>query len=201
MFAASGLLGAGPQTALWLCVLWHGGFPLVVIFYALFDRGSRQIALNARVLPPMLDATGFTPWQRIVNLTDIMLVLAAFVLLAARPRYNLLNLWLMVVMGYWFCDITLSSYLNGGRYDLGFYAGRIYGAFAASFVLAVLVLENARLYRRLAVAAGRLKERATELLRANETLQSEIACRKRAEEGLRDAQAELARVSRITAMG
>ena len=30
----------------------------------------------------------------------------------------------MVVMGYWFCDITLSSYLNGGRYDLGFYAGQ-----------------------------------------------------------------------------
>ena len=46
-----------------------------------------------------------------------------------------------------------------------------------------------------------VKERATELLRANETLQSEIAYHKRAEEGLRQAQAELARVSRITAMG
>jgi C4-dicarboxylate-specific signal transduction histidine kinase len=103
--------------------------------------------------------------------------------------------------GYWFCDITLSSYPNGGRYDLGFYAGRIYGGLAASFVLAVLVLENSRLYRRLAIAASRLKERATELSRANETLQNEIACRKRAEEGLRQAQAELARVSRMTAMG
>ena len=122
-------------------------------------------------------------------------------MLSTHPRRSLLNLWLMVVMGYWFCDITLSSYLNGGRYDLGFYAGRIYGALAASVVLAVLVLENARLYRRLAIAAGRLKERATELLRANETLQSEIAHRKQAEEGLRQAQAELARVSRMTAMG
>ena len=140
-------------------------------------------------------------WQRLVNLTDIVLVLVAFVLLSARPRHKLLNLWLMVVMGYWFCDITLSSYLNGGRYDLGFYAGRIYGVLAASFVLAVLVLENSRLYRRLAIAAGRLKERATELLQANETLQSEIAYRERAEEGLRQAQAELARVSRMTAMG
>jgi signal transduction histidine kinase len=230
MFAAAGLLGAGSQTALWLCVFWHGGFPLVVIFYALFDGSSRQIVTppriaiasavitvigvvlacwfaatwgteNARVLPPLLDATGFTPWQRVVNLTDIILVLGAFVLLSARPRHRLLSLWLMVVMGYWFCDITLSSYLNGGRYDLGFYAGRIYGALAASFVLAVLVLENSRLYRRLAIAAGRLKERATELLRANETLQGEIANRKRAEERLRQAQAELARVSRITAMG
>jgi C4-dicarboxylate-specific signal transduction histidine kinase len=153
------------------------------------------------LLPPMLDASGFTPWQRVVNLADVVLVLVALVLLSARSRRSLLNLWLMVVMGYWFCDITLSSYLNGTRYDLGFYAGRVYGALAASFVLAVLVLENSRLYRRLAIAASRLKERASELLRANQTLQSEIAYRKRAEEGLRQAQAELARVSRMTAMG
>jgi signal transduction histidine kinase len=230
VFAPTGLLGAGSQTALWLCVFWHGGFPLVVIFYALFHGRSREVvkaprmavaaavtavigavlacwlaatwgADNARLLPPLLDGTGFTPWQRVVNLADVILVLGAFVLLSTHPRRSLLNLWLMVVMGYWFCDITLSSYLNGGRYDLGFYAGRIYGALAASVVLAVLVLENARLYRRLAIAAGRLKERATELLRANETLQSEIAHRKQAEEGLRQAQAELARVSRMTAMG
>jgi len=229
-FAAAGLLGAGPQTALWLCIFWHGGFPLVVIFYALSHGSGREIvsprrtaivaaviavigavlicwlaatwgAENARVLPPLLNGAGFTRWQRIVNLADIILVVGAFILLWVRPRRSLLNLWLMVVMGYWFCDITLSSYLNGGRYDLGFYAGRIYGVLAASFVLAVLVLENSRLYRRLAIAAGRLKERATELLRANETLQSEIAYRKRAEEELRQAQAELARVSRMTAMG
>jgi C4-dicarboxylate-specific signal transduction histidine kinase len=72
---------------------------------------------------------------------------------------------------------------------------------AASFVLAMLVLENSRLYRRLAIAASRLKERATELLLANETLRSESAHRRRAEEGLRQAQAELARVSRMSAMG
>ncbi len=230
MFTATGLLGAEPQTALWLCVFWHGGFPLVVIFYALFHDGRHEIATpprlaiasataavigavfacwfastwgtaNGRLLPPMLDANGFTPWQRVVNLTDVVLVLVALVLLFARPQRSLLNLWLMVVMGYWFCDITLSSYLNGTRYDLGFYAGRIYGALAASFVLAVLVLENSRLYRRLAIAAGRLKERASDLLQANETLQSEIVYRKRAEEELRQAQAELARVSRMTAMG
>ena len=230
MFVAGGLLGAGSQTALWLCIFWHGGFPLVVIFYALFHGSGREVisppriaigsaltavigavvacwfaatwgAENARLLPALLDGTGFTPWQRVVNLTDIMLVLVAFVLLSASARHRLLNLWLMVVMGYWLCDITLSSYLNGGRYDLGFYAGRIYGVLAASFVLAALVLENSRLYRRLAIAANRLKERATELLRANEALQSEIAYRQRAEEGLRQAQAELARVSRITAMG
>ena len=229
LFTAAGLLGAGPQTALWLCVFWHGGFPLAVIFYALFHGSSREIvtapriavasamaavigavlacwfaatwgAENARLLPALLDETGFTPWQRVVNLTNVMLVLGAFVLLSARPRHRLLNLWLMVVMGYWFCDIALGSYLNGGRYDLGFYAGRVYGALAASFVLAVLLLENARLYRRLAMTASRLRERATELSRANEALRSEIAYRERAEEGLRQAQAELARVSQMAAL-
>jgi signal transduction histidine kinase len=229
MFSATGLLGAEPQTALWLCVFWHGGFPLSVILYALLQGSDRQIAgspsiaitaassaaigvvlacwfaatwgaANARLLPPLLDAAGFTPWQRIVNLTDIVLVLAAIALLLARPQRRLLNLWLIVVMAYWFCDITLSSYLNATRYDLGFYAGRIYGGLAATFVLAVLVLENSRLYRRLAIAAGRLKERAGELLHANEALQNEIAYRKRTEEELRQAQAELARVSRMTAM-
>jgi two-component system sensor histidine kinase/response regulator len=229
-FGSAGLLGATPQTALWLCIFWHGGFPLIVIFYALFHTNSREISMVPRFaiaaavigavgvvlvcwfvatrgtgssgfLPPLLDADGFTPWQRIINLIDIILVIAAFVMLSTRSPPTLLNLWLMVVMVYWFCDITLSSYLNGGRYDFGFYAGRIYGAFAASFVLAVVVLENGRLYRRLAAAASHLKEHATELLQTNETLQSEITNRQRVEEDLRRAQAELARVSRMNSMG
>lgn len=230
MFTPAGLLGAGPQTALWLCIFWHGGFPLVVIFYAISDGSHREIASppriaigtaaiaiigavfacwfaatwcaeGGRLLPSLLDPNGFTPWQRVVNLTDVVLVVAAFILLWKRSQRSLLNVWLMVVMSYWFCDITLSSYLNGGRYDLGFYAGRIYGALAASFVLAVLVLENSRLYRKLAIAAGRLRERAADLAMANRTLQNEIVCRQQAEEELHSAQAELARVSRMSAMG
>ena len=120
MFTDGGLLGAGPQTALWLCIFWHGGFPLAVIFYALFHGSGREIVApprmaiasaltavvgavlacwfaatwgteSARVLPPLLDETGFTPWQRVINLTDIILVLVALVLLSARPRHKLLN--------------------------------------------------------------------------------------------------------------
>jgi signal transduction histidine kinase len=230
MLAATGLLGAHAQTALWLCIFWHGGFPIILMCYALLQSSTSEIvtppriaialaviavfgvvlacwfaatwgAEKARMLPPLLDENGFTPGQRVINLADIILVLGAFVLLSARARGRLLNLWLMVVMAYWLCDIALSSYLNGGRYDLGFYAGRVYGALAASFVLAVLILENSRLYRRLAIIAGHLKERAAELLGANETLRNEIANRERAEEWLRQAQSELARVSRMNAMG
>ena len=38
LFAVGGLLGAGSQTALWLCIFWHGGFPLVVSFLCAVSR-------------------------------------------------------------------------------------------------------------------------------------------------------------------
>src|SRR6266403_1767221 len=39
LFAPTGLLGAGPQSTAWLYLLWHGGFPLLIVAYALLkDR-------------------------------------------------------------------------------------------------------------------------------------------------------------------
>jgi len=70
----------------------------------------------------------------------------------ATAAHSVLDLWLMVVMCAWIFDIALSAVLNAGRFDLGFYAGRIYGLLAASFVLIVLLLENSVLYARLAEA-------------------------------------------------
>src|SRR5580704_17194003 len=35
LFAPTGLIGAGSQSTAWLYMLWHGGFPLAVIAYAL----------------------------------------------------------------------------------------------------------------------------------------------------------------------
>src|SRR5580700_4977989 len=35
LFTASGFLNAGPQTTAWLYMVWHGGFPLFVLGYAL----------------------------------------------------------------------------------------------------------------------------------------------------------------------
>ena len=43
LFAAGGLLNAGQQTTAWLYMVWHGGFPLFVLGYALLkdkDGGS-----------------------------------------------------------------------------------------------------------------------------------------------------------------
>src|SRR5712671_3386300 len=40
VFAPNGLLGAGPQSTNWLYMLWHTGFPMFVIAYALLKEAG-----------------------------------------------------------------------------------------------------------------------------------------------------------------
>src|SRR5512140_1286955 len=42
LLAPAGLLGAGPQSRVWIFTFWHGGFPLVVIAYALLENAGRN---------------------------------------------------------------------------------------------------------------------------------------------------------------
>src|SRR5437879_12053397 len=42
LFSPTGLLSAGPQSTAWLYMLWHGGFPLLVIAYALLKDAGRE---------------------------------------------------------------------------------------------------------------------------------------------------------------
>ncbi|MGZ3295637.1 MAG: hypothetical protein ACXU9D_20485, partial [Xanthobacteraceae bacterium] len=43
-------------------------------------------------------------------------------------------------------DIALSAVIGSTRFDLGFYAGRIFGLIAASFLLVTLIVEMAQMY-------------------------------------------------------
>jgi diguanylate cyclase (GGDEF)-like protein len=43
VLAANGLFGAGPQSAVWIWVLWHGGFPAMVIMAMLLNWRDRHI--------------------------------------------------------------------------------------------------------------------------------------------------------------
>src|SRR5260370_13895324 len=80
-----------------------------------------------------------------------LLSLAALLVLWRRGERSVLDLWLMVVLCAWLFDIGLAAVFNGGRFDLGFYAGRAYRLAAASFVLGVLLIENGALHARLAI--------------------------------------------------
>jgi signal transduction histidine kinase/CheY-like chemotaxis protein len=178
LFSQTGLLGTGPQTTAWLYFLWHGGFPLLVIAYALLKdegretgrlHGSARVAVLSSVgavlaavcgltllttaghdaLPAIMRGNNDDPAKVIVASGTWMLSLIALPVLWRRRPHSVLDLWLMVVMCVWIFDIALAAVLNHGRYDLGWYAGRIYGLLAASFVLVVLLLENGVLYARL----------------------------------------------------
>lgn len=170
LFAPSGLLGGNGQTTPWLYIAWHGAFPLFVVGYAragskpLPARSMRAgagavcvlaallglvVTAGARFLPVLLDSGVHAGVH--AEAIDALLVLGAVALAAVaykRPR-SVLDLWLTVVMVAWILEIALAVTLNGGRFDLGFYGGRLFGLGAALVVLCALVIENVRVHTRL----------------------------------------------------
>jgi signal transduction histidine kinase len=118
---------------------------------------------GADTLPAIMQGNRYTPAMIAVVSSVWFLSLVALLVLWRRRPHSLLDLWLMVVMCAWIFDIALSAVLNAGRFDLGFYAGRIYGLLAASFVLAVLLLENGRLYAGIVDAHNKHVRRLTML--------------------------------------
>jgi len=197
LFSPTGLLGAGPQSTAWLYMVWHGGFPLLVMAYALLKGEARDTAGAAPgtavlasvaavlvavcgltllatagqdALPVIMQGNHYTPAMIVVVSSVWVLSLVALAVLWRRRPHSVLDLWLMVVMCAWIFDIALSAVLNAGRFDLGFYAGRIYGLLAASFVLIVLLLENSVLYARLVETNESERRKTSELLAANKDL-------------------------------
>ena len=231
LFAPGGLFDAGPDSTAWLYVFWHGGFPLAVIAYALGkDRdaasirhvgsvrtmflvalaavvaavvGLTALATAGKAMLPAIMAGNHNTLALTIAVGSVWtLSLAALAVLVWRRPYSILDLWLMVVMSAWLFDVALSSILNGGRFDLGFYAGRVYGLLAASFVLAALLLETGWLHDRLTAARAqladrardlerRVRERTEELQRSNAALKAEIAERQQAEQELQRTRAFL----------
>src|SRR5581483_7361570 len=89
--------------------------------------------LGQQSLPAIMQGDHYTPAMIVVVSTVWALSVLALALLRRQRPHSVLDLWLMVVMCAWICGIALAAVLNAGRFDLGFYAGRIYGLAAASF--------------------------------------------------------------------
>lgn len=129
---------------------------------AVFGVASALVLLATAgqdLLPTIMQGHRYTPSMIVVVSTVWAMSPLALVVLWRRRPHSVLDLWLMVVLFAWLSDIALSAVLNHGRFDLGFYAGRIYGLLASSFVLVMLLLENAVLYSRLAEADYRHRRR------------------------------------------
>ena len=111
-------------------------------------------------LPVLLSGGHYTPVMLGVVSTVWCLSFAALAVLWLRRPHSVLDIWLMVVMCAWLFDIALSAILNVARFDLGFYLGRIYGLCAASFVLAILLIDNVHLQAKLARLLGTFRREA-----------------------------------------
>ncbi|MCX7364695.1 MAG: MASE4 domain-containing protein [Alphaproteobacteria bacterium] len=169
--APDGLLGGKPQTTAWLYVFWHAGFPLFVIFYALLGRHRPGLTLGGGmvwIVPLAMTAVGALVAALTLLATSghdllpvvmqgndysllvskgispsVWLLTLIAVLLLWRRDMLAADLWMMLVMWTWLFDIALSAVLGSSRYDLGFYAGRLFGLLSAGFLLVVMLIEMA----------------------------------------------------------
>ncbi|WNC94043.1 MASE4 domain-containing protein [Paraburkholderia sp. FT54] len=178
IFAPGGLLDAGPQSTAWLYILWHAGFPMFIIAYALLKeadpakrlwRGSTGAAILSSVAmtAAIVCAATFTvtvgnallPRLLVdtVHLSTLWFYAAgsaALVSVVALTvlwvwRRSVLDLWLMVVMCAHVIEICLISFPVPARYTVGWYAGRVCGVLSGSLVLFVLLYEITTLYAQL----------------------------------------------------
>jgi signal transduction histidine kinase len=193
-FTPGGLLGAGLQTTNWLYILWHAGFPMFVIAYALLKdadpakrlwQGSADTAILSSVamtaaavcaatflvtagdahLPhTMLDPVHFSTLRIYIAGCQALLSAAALIVLWVRRR-SMLDLWLMVVMCAYVIEISLIAFPVPVRFSAGWYAGRVFGLVSGSIVLFVLLYEITILYGQLLRAVlAQRREREARLM-------------------------------------
>jgi signal transduction histidine kinase len=178
VFTPNGLLGAGLQSTSWLYTLWHAGFAMFVIAYALLrdtDPAKRlwrrsaaagiisSVALTTAIVcaATFITTAGDALLPRInldpVHFSTVWLYIAgclallsvvAVIVLWIRRR-SVLDLWLMVVMSAYVIEICLIAFPIPARFSFGWYAGRFFGLLSGSLLLFVLLYEITILYAQL----------------------------------------------------
>jgi signal transduction histidine kinase/CheY-like chemotaxis protein len=144
----------------------------------------------------------------------MVLALVALAALVLRTRLrSALDLWLAVAMGAWAVEVLLSAVANSGRFQAGFYVGRLYGLLASCTLLISLLLATLALHGRLARSLARERALAqakrteteaelaaseSELRRLNEGLEARVRDEVAAREA---AQVQLAHAQRMEALG
>ncbi|HEY6234263.1 MAG TPA: MASE4 domain-containing protein, partial [Candidatus Elarobacter sp.] len=173
IFSATGLLGAGLQTASWFYIASHVGFGLFLIAegfaarrgWRLSRNGVRVLALGTLfviagfaimvtlghdLVPGANDANAFTPlWTRVIApLVAAEMLLA--VVIVANGLQTVTQVWLGIVLLARFVAIVTGAELSSGRYSFGWYAARVEEVVAAVVVLAIFLAKINDLMLRLA---------------------------------------------------
>lgn len=189
VFSDTGLLSAGPQSAVWIWTLWHGGYPTFVLLALLLrmqsvTRGRQEIlpriglgivllaplvaaglawlaVAGGGLLPPLIDGASYTKLvQSPAAAVVVTLNLLALITCVLVTRLrDVLSAWLAVAILASLADVALTL-VASARFSLGWYAARCLSLVSSSVVLGVLVWQTSNLYRQLAQAHRALGERA-----------------------------------------
>lgn len=193
-FAPQGLFGAGLQTSGWLLAIWNFSFPGAVIAYVLL-KGERietnrirvltrcaifrsiagvivlacaivwgLTAADERVPALFLDRVTFTPFVFYAGAFDAVVCAIAFLCLLSRKR-SVLDELLIVSVAATMAEMTMLTFFSAGRYDVGWYAVRLYGVVAANAVFLALFAEFTWLHANMSTALRAVRrERDSKLL-------------------------------------
>jgi signal transduction histidine kinase len=199
VFSPSGLLEAGLQTTAAIAAVRRIVFPMALVGYALLQRRKvpavvdpgRRLPLVMVVTIGSVLLTSFTTWMAVaverflpgfmvgprISTTTwtivlyVSLALSCFaIVLLLRRRHALLDLWLLVTLAAFVCEILLLGFIGAGvRFSIGWWEGRAFGLISASIVTLVLLAETTTLHARLLqslLAEARATEARARLLEA-----------------------------------
>jgi PAS domain S-box-containing protein len=173
-FSPTGLNGAGLQSAVLLYALWHVALPLAAIGYVLLkdtDRtisaASTQLAISLSVsamvvlagaifwfltryndLLPVtyVDVNPVGLFRKIIGGVVEAVISGTGLCVMWVRRRTLLDELLVVALFAIFMELVLAAVLPGERYNVAWYAARLYQAVTATVVMIVLLAETIRLY-------------------------------------------------------
>lgn len=179
LFSPSGWLGSTAQTATWLWVFWHAGYPLGFIVYNAVDGCLPSVAsvrtpmritwiLAGGVLVVVMCVTGIAIFGRnhlpeLIHNGNYSELITSGIGLAVLG-INLLSVTFLFVRGLKsrssiHLAVQLTSFTSlldvsmtlfaGQRYTLGWYSSRLMSLFSGTMVLLFLLQEIARMYHTL----------------------------------------------------
>jgi signal transduction histidine kinase len=204
-FTPTGVLGSGLQSAVWLYWFWHSALPLAIIGYALLKDTDRLANVRSTRLAISLSVAGvvalviglfwfvtqhedllpitFTDvgplslFRRIIGGVVVLTLGGIALWLLWRRQRSLLDQWLFVALCALLLEVVLASVLSAGRYNLAWYAGRLYQLVTATVVMVVLLAEMTRLYASLARSNSMLQRERMMLERAIDSQRREREAR------------------------
>ncbi|AYZ66743.1 GGDEF domain-containing protein [Burkholderia multivorans] len=178
VFAPQGLLGALPQSAAWMWIFWHAGFPSFVLLALLARERMARKAISAQrmrgwtialiggpaataallcmlalkvPLPPAFRPPGdaaVLPVNAVALVVWTLNALALAAVLLTGRLRTTLDLWLAIAVLACLTDTTLNL-LSANRFTVGWYVARVFSMFTPGVLVCVLAWEVTMLYQRL----------------------------------------------------